>query len=216
MKLNLGSGGYLLGGYVNVDCGFNLTDTKTEGHPYYGATIEEGAEFVQADMRKLPFEDGSADYILSVCSLEHLPWRDIVPALEEWRRVLSDDGELFLTVPDFDSFAVRWINMIQQKEMDPKEFFEILQGVYGNQVVPGEFHCSMMNRQLMDIWLSTAGWSWWKTQVYPAGYPYVRPKGYIPGKDEDTIFRYGMIYIQAYKKGRASEKGDTTGHRVRR
>jgi hypothetical protein len=202
VKINLGSGGYLLSGYVNVDCGFDLTDTKTEGHPYYGATIEEGAEYVKADMRKLPFPDGSAEYMLSCCSLEHIPWRDIVPTLTEWRRVLADDGELYITVPDFDSFAVRWTTLSKQKEMDPKEFFEILQGVYGSQVVPGEFHCSMFNPQLMNVWLSQAGFAWWKMQVYPYQHPMVYPTGYIPGSAEGKMFRYGMIYIQAYKKGR--------------
>ncbi len=72
----------------------------------------EGMETVVADVRKLPFEDGSVDQALLVSTLEHvgsdnsvygLPverdGRARVRALRELRRVLSPDGRLLVTVP---------------------------------------------------------------------------------------------------------------------
>ena len=203
MKLNLGCGGYLFGGFVNVDSAFDLSDLKKEGHVFQNAVVEEEAEFVRADIRKLPFPDGSADFILSVNALEHLPFRDVIPALQEWNRVLSRDGEMFLVVPDFDSLAMTWCQMMLEPEIHPHEYVDVIQGIYGNQITEGEFHRSLMNKKLMDSFLATAGFEWWSTQVYPRGHKWIRPKEYsIPVESADPIFRYGSIYIQTYKKGR--------------
>lgn len=205
MKLNLGCGGYLIGGFVNVDYAFDLSDLKTEGHVFQNATIEAGAEYVRSDIRSLPFEDGSADFILSVNALEHLPFRDVITALQEWRRVLSEDGEMFLVIPDFDALAMTWCQMMLNAEINPQEYVDVIQGIYGNQITEGEFHRSLFNKKLIDSFLATAGWNWWATQVYPRGHKWVRPKGYsLPVETDDPVFRYGSIYIQAYKKGKGA------------
>lgn len=169
---------------------------------FSAAVIEEGAEFVRADIRKLPFPDGSADFILSVNALEHLPVLDITPTLEEWKRVLKDDGEMFLVVPDFDSLAMEWCRVMMKEGFPFEDYVNIMQGVYGNQITEGEFHKSLFNKKLVDSFLATAGWNWWATQVYPVGHPWVRPKSYSIPTDEGAVFRYGSIYVQAYKQGR--------------
>jgi SAM-dependent methyltransferase len=71
-----------------------------------------GIRTVVADARDLPFEDGVFDLALCISTLEHVG-RDnrvygagqetdpegIADALEEFRRVLADDGRLVVTVP---------------------------------------------------------------------------------------------------------------------
>lgn len=55
---------------------------------------------VQADLERLPFEDGSADAIVCMGVLEHFPEPSIPKVLGEMHRVLCEAGELKLLVPD--------------------------------------------------------------------------------------------------------------------
>jgi SAM-dependent methyltransferase len=72
----------------------------------------EGMEMVKADVRALPFPDGSFDQILLVSTLEHIGADNTlygleaegdgearVEALHELKRVLRGDGSLLVTVP---------------------------------------------------------------------------------------------------------------------
>ena len=47
------------------------------------AGVDRRAEVVSADMRKLPFPDGSFDALVSTYALDHLPRKDIPGALAE-------------------------------------------------------------------------------------------------------------------------------------
>lgn len=49
----------------------------------------------------LPFEDGSQQYVLSSHVVEHIP--DVLGAFDEWERVLSDGGLVFMIVPQRDA-----------------------------------------------------------------------------------------------------------------
>lgn len=84
MRLNLGCGDDIREGYVNVD--FRKT------HP----------SVVEMDLARLPweFETGSADEILMLDFLEHFPYRETKRLLLECFRILKDDGELVVQVPD--------------------------------------------------------------------------------------------------------------------
>lgn len=54
--------------------------------------------FVQADMRRLPFKDGSFQGIWASASFLHLPKQSAGRALNEMQRVLDDNGVLFMAV----------------------------------------------------------------------------------------------------------------------
>lgn len=54
----------------------------------------------------LPLEDGAMDYIVSIHALPELPYPSLLPALQELRRVLREDGVLRLALPDLER-AVR-------------------------------------------------------------------------------------------------------------
>lgn len=57
------------------------------------------AELKQADMRSLPFDDSSFDYLIAVASLHHLAGnKEHIKALQEFKRVLKPNGEAFITV----------------------------------------------------------------------------------------------------------------------
>lgn len=57
------------------------------------------------NITKLPFEDNSIDLIYSSHTLEYFDREEVIKVLNEWKRVLKIDGELFLSVPDFNNMA---------------------------------------------------------------------------------------------------------------
>ncbi|MBD3918640.1 class I SAM-dependent methyltransferase [Paenibacillus sp. PR3] len=65
--------------------------------------------FVQADIAKLPYEDGKYDIVFGLSVLHRLLREDAQEALDEFRRVLKRNGLLVLTFDesfkDFPSFA---------------------------------------------------------------------------------------------------------------
>lgn len=92
--VNLGSGSKNLPGVLNVD-------KAEEGEHGAGGRKFDGAHpDLTADAGDLPFEDGSIDFICAAHLLEHMI--DPLATLDEWRRVMKDDGWIYLTLPDHD------------------------------------------------------------------------------------------------------------------
>lgn len=89
MKLNLGCGDKILPGYINVD----VAESRAGKQPD-----------VLCDLHTLtPFEDNTADEILSVHVVEHF-WRwEVVNVLKEWFRVLKPGGLMILECPNLRS-----------------------------------------------------------------------------------------------------------------
>ncbi len=58
--------------------------------------LGSGAAFEVADVRDLPFPDGSFDAVVSVHVLEHVPEQDVPKASGEVMRVLGDGGRVYL------------------------------------------------------------------------------------------------------------------------
>ena len=82
-RLNWGCGNTRPGGWVNSD------KLRLNGLKYV------------ADIRKgLPFPSNHFHYAVSVHSLQDLAYPDLVPALQELRRVLKPEGTLRLVLPD--------------------------------------------------------------------------------------------------------------------
>lgn len=86
MKLNLGAGEERLDGWLSVDRRVDCSD-------------------VAADVRQLPFRDGSVDAILARDICEHFPADQSQPLLAEWHRVLVPGGSLTVKVPNLYQLA---------------------------------------------------------------------------------------------------------------
>jgi SAM-dependent methyltransferase len=84
-RLNWGCGPAPAPGWINAD-----------------RVVAPGIE-LSGDIRDgLPLAEGSVEYIVAAHSLQDLPYLDIVPALQELRRVLRPGGVLRLGLPDLE------------------------------------------------------------------------------------------------------------------
>ena len=80
------------------------------------------AEFVEADVRQLPFEDGAFELVVSFETIEHVS--DPESVLDELRRVLTDDGLLLISTPNKHRYLVD--NEFHRREFEHEEFVNIL------------------------------------------------------------------------------------------
>ena len=80
------------------------------------------AEFVQGDVRQLPFEDGAFQLVVSFETIEHV--QDPERVLDELRRVLADEGILVISTPNTRQYLVE--NEFHEREFRHEEFVELL------------------------------------------------------------------------------------------
>lgn len=122
LKLHLGCGDKDLKGYTGVD----LADTP--------------AVKVRADVKKLPFEDNSAEviyashvfeYFDNCCKLEDGS-TEAANVLKEWYRVLAHGGVLRLAVPSFDDIVKVYL-----KHRNLKKGGGVTGPIYGHWPIPG-------------------------------------------------------------------------------
>ena len=94
IKLNLGSGGDYINGYVNVDLYADRADERY-------------------DVAKLPHPDNSVDEIRAYHVIEHFDYMAAHDVLKEWHRVLKPNGLIKLETPDFLESCKEFINADQ-------------------------------------------------------------------------------------------------------
>jgi predicted SAM-dependent methyltransferase len=114
MKLNLGSGGRPLEGYVGVD-------------------LDPRADIV-CDIRNLGFTgDNTVEEIIAIHVIEHFYKWEIQTMLQEWRRVLVPGGRIILECPNLKKVAQFYL-MGAGDNMG-------MWGFYGNPDLKNEYHC---------------------------------------------------------------------------
>lgn len=90
-KLQIGSGGNRLDGWINAD-------------------IVPGAELIVFLERRLPFRDGALDRIYLEHVLEHVEYADAIRFLKDARRVLAPGGVLRIAVPDLEELVRGYVH----------------------------------------------------------------------------------------------------------
>jgi SAM-dependent methyltransferase len=80
------------------------------------------ATFRVADVTNLPFEDGRFELVASFETIEHVKQPE--RALDELRRVLSDDGLLVISTPNKHRYLVE--NRFHEREFAHEEFLALL------------------------------------------------------------------------------------------
>lgn len=71
----------------------------------YAHTQENHKQILKGDCKNLNFFcNNSLDYIYSSHLLEDFTYKDLVPIIKEWRRIIKDDGLLITNCPDQQKF----------------------------------------------------------------------------------------------------------------
>ena len=80
----------------------------------------------KGDVSKLPFEDNFFDTIIAISTLEHVGLGSFgdplykegdFEAVKELRRVLREDGRMFITVPFANSHTITWQRFYDQERI---------------------------------------------------------------------------------------------------
>jgi hypothetical protein len=118
VRLNLGCGDKILPGYVNVD----VVEARAGMRPD-----------VVCDLHRLtPFEDASADEILSVHVVEHF-WRwEIRDVLREWVRVLRPGGRMIVECPNIQSACQTFLENPAQYSREDQDGQRTMWVFYGD------------------------------------------------------------------------------------
>lgn len=140
-KLNLGSGGVNLPGYVNLD-------VLGQRHPDVVSRVE-----------RLPFGDGQAfDLVRASHILEHFPPQQCPEVLAEWRRVIKPGGYLVICVPDF--IRQSWLAVLDRGRLDPNSpryNRDMIGGHFALDLPPEFRHQSMFSQESLTVILEAAG-----------------------------------------------------------
>jgi len=189
-KINLGCGIDLQPGFINVD----LYDEKDlrEGKGVLSKAKVRG-KYLKSDVRKLPFEDDYADYIIASEILEHIPLQDLNNTLREWVRVLKPGGKMIITCPDFDQVARDWL----KTPFDPATYGDMAQVIYGSQITDGEYHLSPITAQFFEYYLSRMNLKDGKITTLPAGHKTIDYDG-KPAK-KGYMYRNGVVHVEIIK-----------------
>lgn len=120
-----------------------------------------------ADMRQL-FEEASFDAIWSSHNIEHLHAHEVVPSLQEFRRVLKPTGFALITCPDLEAVAAKLVahgldHHVYDSPAGPITVRDMLFG-YGRSIAAGDhfmahntgFTCESLGRAALDAGFTEA------------------------------------------------------------
>ncbi len=125
VKLNIGCGGKIMSGFVNIDC---------RKLPGVDKTID-------LEKENLPYEDNSVIEIWLQDFLEHLSKFRQRSFLEEIYRILSLKGKVFIQLPDLEVIAKRYCGLINNPPMQHSIDAEAMASLlYGGQDYETNFH----------------------------------------------------------------------------
>lgn len=104
LKLHLGCGDYWFDGYINID-----------------HAVLAGTDIILDLRERLPFQDQTIQIIESHEFVEHFTKAEIDTILEDWKRVLVDNGTVITVVPDIEELMKQGlIDQIYGIEQDHK------------------------------------------------------------------------------------------------
>jgi SAM-dependent methyltransferase len=92
------------------------------------ARMPDGVELREADVSNLPFDAGAFDVVVCFEVIEHV--NDAVAVLDEFARVLAEDGVLAISSPNRDVYTPG--NPHHRYEFVPQEFEEALRRQFAN------------------------------------------------------------------------------------
>lgn len=164
MQVHLGCGHCIIPGYVNLDI-----------QPWPGVDLI-------ADLRDLPFPDGSVDFFYSCSNLEHFGRREWRPLLAHWYAKLRLGGSLRLSTADFAAATACYLECGNVEEL--------LGLVIGGQKDAYDWHGMVFDFALLCAGLEEAGfrnvrrYDWRQTDLAVLGIDDYS-QAYLPHMDKE-------------------------------
>ncbi len=177
IKLHLGCGKKILPGYINIDI---------LPHP--------GVDII-ADLRQLPIDDGSVDFIYSCANIEHFGRKEWKKVLAHWFSKLKSGGKLRLSTADFAAAC--------EKYLEHKNVDELLGLIVGGQKDEYDWHGMVFDFNSLKAGLEEVGfidikrYDWRKTDLAQMGVDDYS-QAYLPHMDKENG-RLMMLNVEADK-----------------
>jgi predicted SAM-dependent methyltransferase len=129
---------------LNLGCGDKILDECPVGYKCVNLDNRDlpGVDVV-ADVRKLPFEDESFDYMIASDIIEHFPLSETGNLINEWVGVLKVGGTIKIRTPNLKFLAEHYLRY--------NDASFVSKHVFGGQDYPGNFHYIIFDR----LWLAT-------------------------------------------------------------
>jgi len=156
------------GGGVNVERFLNMTENKVYGLDYSEIAVEKSTklnqdaidegrcEVIQGSVSELPFEDNTFDIVTGFETVYF--WPDFVNDCKEVRRVLKDDGIMFIcneAIPnEEDERQKELIDLLDMKIFSEDEFDEYLREAgFSDIICFSKSGPDSVDRELVTGWL---------------------------------------------------------------
>ncbi len=146
-RLNLGSGGYNMEGFINID------------------QFERVAPDIVANVTNLPYEKDSVDEIYCGHLLEHLTWNEGQSALMHWIHMLKPGSEIRIVVPNFDVLAKMYL-----ENPIPSEMIN-LNNIYIYSYIQDSLHRFFYSESLLKYAMAEVGFT--DLELMPKDHPYL-------------------------------------------
>lgn len=199
IQLNLGSGIHLRSGFINVDKYYTLDQITSKTDDFAQAIVEDGAEYIQADIKDLPFPDNYADYVELMNTIEHFPMKHVAEYMKEIHRVMKPGAELILVTNNMTGLALDWLHMITSP-FDLERYYSISETIYGNQGgdSEGELHRVPFTVDFLNHILVESGFKDGKLYIVPEGTSMPRI-GTVDSIDPSAVARNDLLIAEVTK-----------------
>jgi len=150
-------------------------DLTKEAH----AKLKKNADFFIANMFDMPFKDKQYDIVFNAGVIEHFNEEERKKALKEYKRILKDEGVMYIAFPNHYSAPYRIsykIRMLLNKWPYPEEFkiFDLINEIKSNDLIL-EKRMTLSKKSLMT-WLDFAPPMKWFFQILDKSYNF---EGYL-------------------------------------
>lgn len=183
VRLNLGSGGKTIPGFINCDL-----------YPQLG--VDE-----VFSMEEIPYADKTVDEISSEHALEHLPRLAGERAIKEFARVLKKGGKLNLKVPDLEDCCRKFL---EHPHLQERWYLHTLYGVQDYRDVPsmpfkdkvnyGQIHYTGFTESRLRRLLTGAGFVIDKLYKYDGfDTPSLAVEAHIPNLSSEQVKKVAFI-----------------------
>jgi predicted SAM-dependent methyltransferase len=103
------------------------------------------------------FADSSFEQLYASHVLEHFDYQgQLQKTLTEWRRVLTPNGRLCVSVPDLDILARLFLD---RTLLSGQDRFLVMRMIFGGHIDQHDYHLVGLNEEFLTSFLHTAGFS---------------------------------------------------------